>query len=80
MKLFTGITLVALWLIALVPVLPFIAGRDVTVTGAPVPLWLSLLVAVVAASLAVMVWREQQKDAAIDARDAHTTTEEGRGH
>ena len=46
-------------------------------TGGPVPLWLSLLVAVVAAGLAVMVWREQQKDTAIDARDAHTTTEEG---
>jgi hypothetical protein len=51
MKFFTGLTLVALWLIALVPLLRFIAGRDVTLTGGPVPLWLSLLVAVVAAGL-----------------------------
>jgi hypothetical protein len=62
MKLFTGITLVVLWMIALVPLLQLIAGRDVTWTGGPVPLWVSVLVAVLAAGLAVMVWREQRKD------------------
>jgi hypothetical protein len=61
MKPFTRIAVVVLWLIALPQLLRFIAGWGVTLNGAPVPLWLSMLVAVLAAGLAVMVWRERPR-------------------
>lgn len=61
MKPFTRIAVVVLWLIALVQLLRFIVGWEVTFNGAPVPLWLSGLVAALAAGLAVMVWREQPR-------------------
>jgi hypothetical protein len=61
MKPFTRIAVVVFWLIALVQLLRFIAGWEVTFNGAPVPLWLSGLVAALAAGLAVMVWREQRR-------------------
>ena len=61
MKPFTRIAVVVLWLIALLQLLRFIAGWQITLNGAPVPLWLSGLVAVVAAGLAIMVWRERPR-------------------
>ena len=61
MRPFTRIAVVLLWLIALLQLLRFILRWDVTVNGAPVPLWLSALVAGVAAGLAVMVWRERPR-------------------
>ena len=61
MRPFTRIAVVLLWLIALLQLLRFILRWDVTVNGAPVPLWLSALVAAVAAGLAVMVWRERPR-------------------
>jgi hypothetical protein len=61
MKPFTKITMVVLWLIALVQLLRFILRWEVTLNGAPVPLWLSGLVAALAAGLAVMVWRERPR-------------------
>jgi membrane protein implicated in regulation of membrane protease activity len=59
MKPFTRLAVVVLWLIAVPQLLRFIAGGEIILNGAPVPLWLSMLVGVLAASLAVMVWREQ---------------------
>ena len=59
MKPFTRVAVVLLWLIALLQLLRFIAGWEITLNGAPVPVWLSGLVAAVFAGLAVMVWREQ---------------------
>ena len=61
MRPFTRIAVVALWLIALLQLLRFIAGWEITLNGAPVPLWLSGLVAALAAALAVMVWRERPR-------------------
>ena len=61
MKPYTRIAVVVLWLIALVQLLRFILGWEVIFNGAPVPLWLSGLVAALAAGLAVMVWREQPR-------------------
>ena len=58
-KPFTRLSIVVLWLIALPQLLLFIASWEITLNGAPVPLWLSVLVAALAASLAVMVWRER---------------------
>ena len=60
MKPFTRIAVIVLWLIALAQLLRFILRWEVTLNGAPVPLWLSALVAGLAAGLAVMVWRERQ--------------------
>jgi hypothetical protein len=61
MKPFTRIAVVTLWLIALLQMVRFIAGWEVTLNGAPVPLWLSGLVAVLVAGLALMVWRERPR-------------------
>jgi hypothetical protein len=60
-KPFTRIAVVVLWLIALVQLLRFILGWEVTLNGAPVPFWLSALVAALAAGLALMVWRERPR-------------------
>ena len=61
MRPFTRIAVVVLWLIALLQLLRFIAGWEVTLNGAPVPLWLSGLVAALVAGLAIMVWRERPR-------------------
>ena len=61
LKPFTRIAVAVLWLIALLQLLRFIAGWQVTLNGAPVPLWLSGLAAALAAGLAVMVWRERPR-------------------
>ena len=61
MKPFTRIAVVVLWLIALLQLVRFILRWEITLNGAPVPLWLSGLVAAVAAGLAAMVWKEQRR-------------------
>jgi hypothetical protein len=61
MKPFTRIAVVVLWLIALVQLMRFILRWEVTLNGALVPLWLSALVAALAAGLAIMVWRERPR-------------------
>jgi hypothetical protein len=61
MKPFTRIAVVVLWLIGLGQLLRFILRWEVTLNGTPVPLWLSGLVAALAAGLAVMVWRERSR-------------------
>jgi hypothetical protein len=56
------ITAVALFsLIALLQFLRFILGWEVTVNGVNVPVWASGIAFVIAAGLAVMVWREMGK-------------------
>ena len=53
------ITAVALFsLIALLQLLRFTLGWEVTVNGVTVPVWVSGIVFVIAAGLAVMLWRE----------------------
>jgi hypothetical protein len=61
MKPFTRIAVVVLWLIALVQLLRFILRWDITLHGASIPIWLSGLVAMFAAGLAIMVWRERPR-------------------
>jgi hypothetical protein len=48
-------------MIALVQLLRVVQGWTVTVNGFAVPLWASAVVALVAAVLAVMVWREARR-------------------
>jgi len=60
-KPFTIIAIVLLALIAILQLLRFILGWEVTVQGVSVPVWASGIAFVVAAGLAVMVWMEMRK-------------------
>jgi len=60
-KPFTVIAIVVLSLIAILQLLRFILGWEVTVDGASIPVWASGIAFVVAAGLAVMVWLESRK-------------------
>jgi len=59
-KPFTVIAIVLLSLIAILQLLRFILGWEVTVHGMSVPVWASGIAFVVAAGLAVMVWLEMR--------------------
>ena len=60
-KPFTVIAIVLLSLIAILQLLRFILGWEVTVHGVSVPVWASGIAFVVAAGLAVMVRLETRK-------------------
>ena len=64
MKPFTTIAVVLLALIAVLQLLRFILGWEVTVNGLSVPVWLSAIAFVIAAGLAIMVWREARRGSA----------------
>lgn len=57
-KPFTFIAIVLLSLIALLQLLRFFLGWEVTVNGMTIPVWASAIGFVIAAGLALMVWRE----------------------
>jgi hypothetical protein len=57
-KPFTPITVAFLSLIALLQLLRFILGWEVTLKGAVVPVWASGIAFVIVGGLAVMLWRE----------------------
>ncbi|MGH9927872.1 MAG: hypothetical protein ACREA9_01455 [Pyrinomonadaceae bacterium] len=57
-KPFTITAVVLFSLIALLQLLRFALGWEVTVNGVTVPVWVSGIAFVIAAGLAVMVWRE----------------------
>ena len=61
MKPFSHIAGLLLGLIALVQLLRVIWGWSVVINGFAVPLWPSAIACVVAAVLAVMVWREARR-------------------
>ena len=60
-KPFTITAVVLLSLIALLQLLRFTLGWEVTVNGISIPVWVSGVAFLVAAGLAVMVWREMGK-------------------
>jgi hypothetical protein len=60
-KPYTLIAVVLLSLIALLQLLRFTLGWEVMVNGISIPVWASLIAFLVAAGLAVMVWREMSK-------------------
>ncbi|TKS57883.1 MAG: hypothetical protein EWM72_03361 [Nitrospira sp.] len=57
-KPFTIIAIILLSMIAVLQLLRFILGWEVTVNGVSVPVWVSGTAFVIATGLAVMVWRE----------------------
>jgi len=60
-KPFTAVAIVLLSLIALMQLLRFILGWQVTVNGVSVPVWASGIAFLIAAGLAVAVWREMRR-------------------
>ncbi|MFA6958747.1 MAG: hypothetical protein WC538_22995 [Thermoanaerobaculia bacterium] len=60
MKPFTSIASVVLALIAAMQLIRFIQAWPVSINGFSVPVWASAIASVVAALLAVMIWREKQ--------------------
>ena len=61
MKPFTTITIVLFSLIALLQLVRFILSWEVTVNGIIIPIWASGIAFVIAAVLAVMLWREARQ-------------------
>ena len=57
-KPFTITTVALFSLIALLQLLRFTLGWEVTVNGVTIPVWVSGIAFVIAAGLAVMIWRE----------------------
>ena len=63
MKPITTIAVVVFTVIALLQLLRAIAGWDIMVNGISIPIWASVVAFVVAAGLAVMLWREAHQSA-----------------
>ena len=61
MKPFTTLAVVVLSLVALLQLLRFVSSWEVTVNGITIPIWASAIAFVVAAGLAVMLWREARQ-------------------
>ena len=60
-KPFTLIAVGLFTLIAVLQLLRFVLGWEVTINGMRIPVWASGIAFVVAAGLAVAVWREARK-------------------
>jgi len=60
-KPFTHIAIFLLSLIAVLQLLRFVLGWEVTLNGMILPVWLSAVAGVVAGGLAVMLWLETRK-------------------
>ncbi|TMH76271.1 MAG: hypothetical protein E6H51_07185 [Betaproteobacteria bacterium] len=60
-KPFTLLAVVLFSLIALLQLLRFGLGWEVAVNGVTVPVWVSGIAFVIAAGLALMVWREMRR-------------------
>ena len=60
MKPFTAISTVVVSLIAILQLLRFILGWEVSVNGFIVPVWVSGIAFVLLGGLAVMLWRERR--------------------
>ena len=61
MKPFTTLAVVLFALIAVLQLLRFLLGWEVTVNGTLIPVWVSGIAFVIAAALAVLLWREANR-------------------
>jgi hypothetical protein len=61
MKPFTTLAVLVLALFAVVHLFRLIRGVEVIVGGHTMPVWASAVAAIVAAALALMVWRESRR-------------------
>jgi hypothetical protein len=60
-KPFTLAAVLVFAMVALAHLLRLVFGWEVTINGLTVPLWASVLGIVIAAALAIMLWRESRK-------------------
>lgn len=60
MKPFTTIAVVIFTLVALLHLLRLLFGWEVTIAGTVIPMWASYVGLLIAAGLAVMLWRESR--------------------
>jgi hypothetical protein len=61
MKPFTAIAVIVFSLVALVQAIRVALGWEVVVNGVAIPVWASAIAFVVAAGLALMLWREARR-------------------
>lgn len=61
MKPFTLIAIAVFSMVALLQLLRFVMGWEVTVNGVAIPIWASGIAFLIAATLAFMLWRERQQ-------------------
>jgi hypothetical protein len=61
MKPFTTIAVIVFTLVAVLQLLRVALGWEITVNGAHVPLWASVIAGLVAAVLAFSLWRETKQ-------------------
>ncbi len=61
MKPFTLIAIVVFVLVALLQLIRFVLGWEVTVNHVAIPIWASGIAFLIAAALAFMLWRERQQ-------------------
>ena len=61
MKPFSAIAVVVFVVVALAQLLRLVLGWPVVINGINIPLWASAIACLVAAGLAVMVWREARQ-------------------
>ncbi|HEV8692860.1 MAG TPA: hypothetical protein VGQ93_01550 [Lysobacter sp.] len=61
MKPFTSLACLLLALIALLQLTRVVLGWEVVVNGFAIPLWVSVLAAVIAGGLSLLVWRESRR-------------------
>ena len=61
MKPFTNVSVVVLAFIAMMQLLRFVMGWEVSLNGVHVPVWASGIAFLIAGGLAVMVWREAHR-------------------
>lgn len=61
MKPFTHVAVALLALIAILQLIRFILGWEITVNGLVIPVWLSAIAFVITGGLAAMIWREARR-------------------
>ena len=61
MKPFTLVAVLLLGLVALLQLVRLVLGWSVVINGFGIPLWASAVACLVAAGLALMVWREARR-------------------
>ena len=60
MKPFTSLACLLLGLVALLQLIRVVLGWEVVVNGFAVPLWVSVLAAIITGGLSLLVWRESR--------------------
>lgn len=61
MKPFTMLAVAFLALIASMQLIRFLLQWEVTINGVVIPVWVSAIACIIAAALAVMLWRESRR-------------------